>query len=219
MFGFLKSTVGKKYLMGLSGLIWVGFVLSHMAGNMLLFIGPDAYNSYSHSLTSNRLIYVAEAILVGALLTHIGLAIRLTLENRAARPTGYAVQGNKGKKAQFGSRWMGIQGSLILVFIVTHLAAFKYGTVYMTTVDGVQMRDIHKLVIELFQQPGYVAWYCVAVALLCVHLSHGVTSIFQSFGLLHPTYQPMIRKAGIGYAVIVSAGFISQPIYAFLIAR
>lgn len=215
--GFLRSTIGKKYLMGLAGLIWAGFVFTHMAGNLLIFVGSDAYNMYSYALTSNKLIYVAEAGLVLALVLHVCLAIRLTMQNRGARSGGgYAVKAKGAKKPRFASTTMGIQGSVILAFVILHLATFKYGTHYETTVNGVVMRDLFKLMVEVFQSPGYVVWYLVALVLLGFHLSHGVGSVFQSFGWMNGRYQPVLRKLGWIYAVVVAAGFISQPVYIFL---
>lgn len=212
---FLTSSVGKKYLMGLSGLIWAGFVFGHMAGNMLMFVSPGAYNAYGHGLTSGKLIYAIEALLIAALLTHVLLAISLTWGNRSARPQGYAMRSSRQKAAVFASRTMAIHGTIILVFIILHLATFKFGTVYETTVDGVPMRDLFRLMVDVFHQPGYVLWYVVALILLMFHLSHGVGSIFQSFGLLHPGYQPLINKVRWIYSIVVVAGFISQPVYVY----
>jgi len=217
MFSFLTSTVGKKYLMGLSGLIWTGFVFAHMAGNMLMFVSPDAYNIYGHNLVSGNLIYFVEGLLILALLTHVGLAISLTLENRRSRPDRYAVRGRGAKSARWASRTMAIHGTIILIFIVTHLITFKFGTYYETTVDGVVMRDLFRLMVEIFTQPVYLAWYFISLILLGFHLSHGVGSVFQSFGLLHPTYQPMIKTVSWVYAIVVVVGFLSQPIAVFLL--
>jgi len=216
--GVLTSTVGRKYLMGITGLIWAGFVLIHMIGNMLLFVGPDAYNTYSHTLTSMELIYVAEAILVIALLVHIYCALSLTLSNRAAKNQKYAVKA-KVKRSAFASSTMGIQGSIVLVFIILHLITFKYGTEYETTVHGVAMRDLARLVVEVFQNPTVVAWYVVALVLLGFHLSHGFSSSFQSLGLMNGTYREPLRKLSWAYAIIVAAGFISQPLYAYFFAH
>lgn len=203
--------------MGLAGLIWAGFVLTHMAGNLLIFLGSDAYNTYSYTLTSNKLLIVAEAILVLALIVHVCLAISLTRKNSAARAGGgYAVKAKGEKKARFASTTMGIQGSIVLVFIILHLATFKYGTHYDTTVNGVVMRDLFRLMVEVFQSPGYVLWYLVALVILAFHLSHGVGSVFQSFGWMNGRYQPILRKLSILYAIVVVAGFISQPVYIYL---
>ena len=111
------------------------------------------------------------------------------------------------------------QGSLILAFIILHLITFKYGPHYTTTVDGVVMRDLFKLIVEVFNQPGYVIWYLVSLVLVAMHLRHGVSSVFQSFGLLHPAYQQPIKVLGYTYSFIVGAGFISQPIYIFLFVK
>lgn len=217
MSGFMTSTVGKKYLMGLTGLIWVGFIFTHMAANMLILFSPTAYNQYSHALVTNKLVYLAEGGLVLALLVHVFYALSLTIHNRKARPGRYAAAGSRAKGASFASKTMAIHGTIILAFIVLHLATFKFGTWYTTTVDGVEMRDLHRLVLEVFQQPGYVVWYVVALIFLFLHLSHGVSSVFQSFGLLHPSYQRAIKCFGWTYAIVVVGGFLSQPIYVYLI--
>jgi succinate dehydrogenase / fumarate reductase cytochrome b subunit len=216
MFGFLGTTVGKKYLMGITGLIWAGFVLAHMAGNMLIFVSHDAYNAYGHALTSGKIIYVAELVLVLALITHVYMAISLTKNNREAKGQKYAVAAKGAKRVSLASRTMAIQGSLILVFVILHLITFKYGQHYETNVNGVPMRDLAKLMEEVFQQPGYVVWYVVALILLGFHLKHGVGSTFQSLGLMEGTYRNVWAKLSIGYGIIVALGFISQPLYLFL---
>lgn len=218
MLDFVKSTVGRKYIMGISGLVWLGFVLVHMAGNMLILVSADLYNAYGHALTSNKaILYGAESVLVLALIVHVSTAISLTIENRKAKGTRYAVSPNGEKGPTLASQTMGIQGSIVLAFIILHLATFKYGSHYETTVNGVQMRDIHRLVIEIFQQPGYVAWYVVSLILLMFHISHGAHSIFQSFGFLERKMISGVRKAAWAYAIIVVAGFLSQPVYVFLL--
>ncbi|UYL10533.1 succinate dehydrogenase cytochrome b subunit [Bdellovibrio sp. SKB1291214] len=216
MFSFLGTTVGKKYVMGITGLIWAGFVLTHMAGNMLIFVSHDAYNAYGHAITSGKLIYIAELVLVLALITHVYMAISLTINNREAKGQKYAVAAKGAKRVTLASRTMAIQGSLILVFVILHLITFKYGQHYETNVDGVPMRDLAKLMEEVFQQPGYVAWYVVALILLGFHLKHGVGSTFQSLGLMEGTYRNLWTKLSIGYGIVVALGFISQPLYLFL---
>lgn len=213
MLGFLRSTVGKKYIMGISGLVWAGFVLAHMAGNLLIFISNDAYNAYGHAITSGNILYVAEAVLLLALITHVYMAISLTVGNRSAKGSRYAVAAKGAKRVTLASRTMAIQGSLILVFVILHLITFKYGPHYDTTVNGVQMRDLARLMEEVFQQPGYVIWYLVALITLGFHLKHGVGSSFQSLGLMEGTYRNTWRKLSITYGLIVAAGFIAQPIY------
>lgn len=213
MLAFLRSTVGKKYIMGISGLVWAGFVLAHMAGNLLIFVSNDAYNAYGHAITSGNFIYLAETILILALVTHVGLAFSLTAGNRAAKGSRYAVSAKGEKRVSLASRTMAIQGSLILVFIILHLITFKFGTHYETTVNGVPMRDLARLMEEVFQQPGYVIWYLVALVILGFHLKHGVGSSFQSLGLMEGTYRNTWKKLSVTYGFIVAAGFIAQPVY------
>lgn len=217
MLSFIRSTVGKKYLMGISGLVWLGFIFGHMAGNMTILISPDMYNAYGHSITSNKiLLYGTEVAILSALVVHVLCAVMLTMQNREARGTRYEVTPNRGKAPSFASQWMAVHGSIILVFIISHLITFKYGAYYETTVNGVVMRDLARLIYEVFSSTGAVVWYLVALVLLGFHLTHGVRSIFQSFGLLHPAYQPIIKTAGVIYSVVVAGGFISQPIFVFL---
>lgn len=205
--------------MGFTGLIWVGFVLAHMAGNLLILVSADAYNKYGHAIVTNPLLPAAEAVLVLCLLIHVYTAISLTIENRKAHGgSRYAMQASGEKRSTLASRTMAVQGSLILVFVILHLITFKYGQHYETTVDGVVMRDLHRLIVEVFQQPGYIAWYLLCLILLGFHLSHGFGSVFQSFGIKNDHTAPAIRKLSIGYAVIVTLGFIVQPLYVYFLA-
>lgn len=220
MLDFLKSTVGRKYIMGITGLIWMGFVAGHMAGNLLILVSADLYNAYGHAIVSNKpLLYGTEVVLSIALIVHIVSAISLTIQNRRARDSRYAVVAQGPKAAPKASRTMAFQGSIVLAFIILHLIGFKYGTYYETTVNGVVMRDLHRLVIETFQNPAFVAWYCVALLLLMFHLSHGAHSIFQSFGILERSFQQKLKTFAWAYALIVGLGFISQPLYVFLIHK
>lgn len=209
--------------MGLTGLIWSGFVLSHMLGNLLIFAGSDAYNKYSYALTSNPLLYLAEAGLVVTLLAHVFYGLKLKFENVEARQTRYAMPTNGEKAARFQSKWMAFHGSLILVFIIYHLITFKYGpgveAGYVTTVDGVQMRDLHRLIVDVFQSPAYVFGYVLCMIGVGFHLSHGFYSAFASLGFYHPKYSDWLSKLGYVYAVVVAAGFISQPLYVYLFAE
>ncbi len=220
MLDFLKSSVGRKYIMGLTGLVWVGFVLTHMAANMLILFSAEAYNKYGHALTSNKLLlYPAEAVLLTAIIVHVICAISLTVDNRKARNSRYAMQPSGAKAPSKPSQFMGIQGSIILAFIILHLITFKYGAHYDVTYDGVTMRDLHKLILEVFKSPGYVAWYCVSLVLLLFHLSHGAQSVFQSLGFLERKMQGGIKTLAWAYAIIIFLGFISQPLYVFVIHK
>lgn len=215
---FFLSSIGKKYIMGLTGVVWAGFVFAHMLGNMLIFVSADAYNLYGHALTSGYFIYVAEAVLVSALIVHVLCAISLTIENRKARgDTRYAVSPKGQKAPSLASQTMAIHGTMILFFIISHLVTFKYGTHYSTYVRGEEIRDLYKLLFEVFQQPAYLAWYILCLGLLFFHLKHGVASIIQSFGILSDKIKERVQKIAFIYAVVVIGGFLSQPIYVFLL--
>ncbi len=215
--GWMCSTIGRKQLVGVTGLGLSLFLLTHMAANMLILFSAEAYNKYSHALITNPLLPVAELGLVGIFVLHLFLAIRLQIMNWGARDTRYAVMSNGEKGTSWIQRSMWAQGLLILVFAILHLITFKYGTHYSVNYDGVEMRDLHRLVVEVFQEPGYVVWYIVALIVLGLHLSHGVGSSFQTLGIHHPRYQKAIRVFSIAYALIVIGGFLSQPIYVFFL--
>ncbi len=216
---YLFSTVGRKQSMAVAGLGLCGFVLTHAAGNMLLFKSAEAYNRYSHALVTNPLIYVAEAGLLGLFLLHIVFGIALTIRNRMARPTPYAMHAEGAKETSRTTRLMAVQGVVVLLFVVLHLITFKFGTYYDVTYENIQMRDIFRLVHEVFQNQLYVWWYVVAVTLLCFHVSHGFQSSLQTLGMNHPQYTPAIKKISLLYAVAVTLMFISQPVYMLFIFK
>ena len=219
---YLTSSVMKKQVMGVTGLMLCGFLLSHLLGNCLIYVGSDAFNVYAYTLISNPLIYVAEAILAAVFLTHIGLALKLTIENKAARPQRYYIKQKSGRGATFASSTMPFTGMIILLFLVLHLLHFKFGAgseqeaAYMTMVDGVQMRNLYKTVVDYFQSPLNVAWYIFAMAALGVHVSHGFWSAFQSIGFSHPKYNCLIKCASKAFAVLVFVGYSALPIYCYL---
>jgi succinate dehydrogenase / fumarate reductase cytochrome b subunit len=202
--------------MGVTGLLLCGFVLSHLLGNLTLFFGPAAFNKYSFTLTSNPLIYLAEVILLGIFLTHIILAIKLVIENRAARPVPYAYsRKHSGRGATFASSTMPISGIIALIFIVIHVNGLKFGSHYETEVNGIVMRDIYRTTIEYFQDPLHVLFYIFAVTSLGIHVSHGFWSAFQSLGLNHPKYMPKLKKAAWAFGILVSVGFSSLAVFCY----
>lgn len=217
--GWIGSSIGRKQIIGLTGLGLSGFLFTHMLGNMLILAGAQPYNQYAHALTSNPLIYAAEVGLVLMFVAHMALAIRLSIINYCARDSRYAVLSSGAKATSWTQRTLWAQGLLILVFAISHLITMKYGAHYSVNYGQGEIRDLHKLVVEVFQQPGFVAWYLVALVVLGLHVSHGVGSALQTFGLHQPRLQKGIRCASVLYAVVVIGGFISQPIYVFFIHR
>lgn len=210
---YLTSSIGKKQVMALTGLGLLGFTATHLLGNILLLAGADAFNFYAHTLTSNKLIYLAEAGLVGMFVLHILLAIVTRVENNAARPNKYFVKTRSGRGETISSMTMPITGVVLAVFIVIHLMNFKFGAEYMTTIDGVQMRDLFKTVVLYFASPLYVAWYVVAMCALGLHTSHGLQSAFQSLGINHPKYTPVVKGLSLAYGVVVAFGFSTLAIF------
>jgi succinate dehydrogenase / fumarate reductase cytochrome b subunit len=212
-----RSTIGKKLLLGITGLSWVGFAIGHFVGNTtLLLADPTPFNKYAHFLTSlGGALYLIEAILTISLLVHFYFAIKVTWENHKARPVKYAVTKTAGRESRKGIAtstmiWTGI---LLIIFLVLHINNFKYGTVYMTTIDGEQIRDLYKTVYEYYASPLNTIYYVIMMTLLGSHLSHGVWSAFQSLGLNGRRFTPLMTKIGLLTAVIVSIGFIIIPIY------
>jgi succinate dehydrogenase / fumarate reductase cytochrome b subunit len=211
---FLNSSIMKKQLMALTGLLLIGFCLSHLLGNVLIVVSADAFNIYAHTLTSNPLIYVAEAGLAALFLAHLAIAIRLTVENKKARGSAYEMKTNSGQGSTFASSTMIYTGAIILVFLVLHILQFKFGPVYMTQIDGVEMRDLHKTVMEYFQGHLNTLWYVVAMICLGIHLSHGFSSAFQSLGLNHKKYNCALKCGGKLLAGFLAAGFSFLAIWA-----
>lgn len=214
-FSYWRVTIGQKQIVAATGLGLALFVLSHMAGNLLMFKSPQAYNEYGHALVSNPLFFLAEGGLIAAFLFHASIAIRLQFINKAARPVAYAASPTGAKATDPVSKTMAIQGMIILVFVLLHLWTFKYGPHYEVDYGKGPIRDLFKLVTEVFQSPGYIAWYSFSLIVLGLHLSHGIKSVLQTFGIHHPAYQNHIKLAAVLYALLVAGGFLSQPIYMF----
>ena len=141
---YFVSSIGKKQIMAITGFGLVGFSASHLLGNLLIFCGADSFNYYAHTLTSNPLILLAEAGLLGMFALHLILAVVLKVENIGARPQKYYLRNKSGRGETFASSSMPYTGLIILVFIILHLMNFKYGSNYPTSVDGVEMRDLYR---------------------------------------------------------------------------
>ncbi len=215
---YLASTIGRKQLIGVAGLGLSLFILTHMLGNLLLFLGDggEAYNRYAHALTSNKLIYVAEAGLLFIFCAHIVFATYTTFKNRQARPVKYKKVAKGEKKTSWAHKTMMHQGIIILIFVVFHLITFKYGTFYSVSYNGETMRDLYNLVVEVFQSPYYVAFYVFTVLLLGLHVGHGLASSIKTLGFNDPKYNLKIERLGQAYAFLVTAGFAAQPIYIYI---
>ena len=217
--GLFSSSLGKKYLMALTGLFLCSFLIIHFLGNIALFTNPVQFNEYTRFMSSNPIIRVMEIVLVLGFLTHIIDAIILTRANKKAQPVKYAM--NKNKSSWY-SRNMGLTGTIILVFLILHLQSFwyeyKFGEVLMTIdSNGDEIKDMFTIVKTAFSEWWYSAIYILAMILLGSHLNHGFQSAFQSVGLRHKKYTPTIKMLGVGFSISITIGFISFPIYFFII--
>ena len=215
----LKTSIIKKIITGLTGLGLFIFVIFHLLGNLLLFNkDPAPYNKYSHTLVSlGWILIVLELGLLAFFILHIVYAISIRLSGKKARPVGYYKLKSAGKPGRktLASTNMLITGVVILVFTVIHLKTFKFGPEYKTVVDGIEMRDLHRLVVEVFQKPGYVIWYVAAMIFLGYHLSFGFWSAFQSLGIHHPRWTPALYTLGYVLAILLAAGYIGIPIWIY----
>lgn len=207
---YFGSSIGRKQLVAVTGLLLCGFLVSHLAGNFFLLVGPNAFNLYAHKLASlGGLLYVIEGVLALIFVLHLGLAIKLNIENIQARGgvKRYAVKRNTGRGTTFMSQTMPWTGLVLLVFVILHLKNLKFGTDYPTTVDGVAMRDLYRTTVEYFRSTVATVWYIVAMIAAALHTSHGFASAFQSMGWNHGKYFRNVKRVGYLYATAVGGGY------------
>lgn len=215
------SSIGSKLLIALTGLALFVFLIGHLVGNLLFLAGPEAFNEYGHAVTSNPLVYVAEAGLVAVFVVHVAKTVAGVLANRGARPTRYAVHRwaktkSPRSRKSLASTTMILTGTITALFVVTHLATFKFG-VYYETATGI--RDLYRLQLEIFSAPGYVLFYVVAMSVIFFHLWHGLTSAAQSLGVDHPQWTPRLLGLGRVLSVVIAGGFLIIPLYTFVLSR
>jgi succinate dehydrogenase / fumarate reductase, cytochrome b subunit len=212
-----SSSVGTKLLIGLTGLALFAYLILHLAGNALVFAGPEIFNEYSHRLISNPLIVPIEIGLLLLFLLHIYKTVTMWLHNRAARPVGYtrkAYAGHTSRKS-FASSTMIASGLLVLLFVVVHVKQFRFGTWYQTVSDE-RIRDLYRTEQEVFSDPLWVAFYVLGTLLVALHLRHGIASAFQSVGLDHPLYTRRLTTVGIVFAIVIGGGLALIPVLVYL---
>lgn len=216
----LSSTLGRKLIMGLTGLFLILFLTGHVSGNLLLFKGDDgqAFNIYAKFMTTNPAVKILSYLTYISIIGHVIWSIWLTKQNKAARPIGYA-ESKASTNSTWSSRNMGILGTIILIFLVVHLQGFWYemhwGNVPTVTYEGEEYKDLFSIVTFAFQNELLVAGYVIAMGFLGFHLSHGFASAFQTLGLSHKKYSPAIETVGKIYCVVVPAVFASMPLYIY----
>ena len=211
------SSIGKKLVMAVTGLALCGFLVVHLGGNLLLYVGADEYNHYAHTLhAQKRLLQVAEIGLLILFLGHILLALKTDAENRAARPTGYAVKQSKmdeGPLASPASAVMMITGIVILAFLLVHLSDFNLFDLRHDA--GTKNPEPFVKALVILRDPISAIVYIVGSAFLGYHVLHGFQSAFQTLGVNHPKYTPIIRFFGFVLAITVAIGFGSFPFWAW----
>jgi len=213
---FLGSLITTKLIIGVTGILLFAYLILHVAGNLMVFLGRETFNTYAHALISNPLVVPVEIGLVVVFLIHLFKTITMTFQNQSARPAKYAKKERAGGASQksLASSSMILTGLAILIFVPIHVRAFKYGAFYDLG-DGV--RDLYRLEAENFSSPPAVALYVVVMVLVGLHLWHGVASSFQSVGLNGPRFTPLIRKIGKVSAVVIAGGFIVITLWVFLV--
>ena len=206
---FYGSMVGKKFVMGVTGIIGIGFVILHSLGNLLVFRGPAAINSYSHFLKSTgELLWTLRLLLVLAVILHVIAAIQLTRQSRAARPIAYTKR--ETQVATISSRTMRWGGALLLVFIVVHILHFTTGTIQPAGVFS--REDVYANVVTSFRLWWVTLFYVVAMIALGLHLFHGAWSSVRSIGVSPPSPHPLHRRVSLLIAVFVWAAFTAIPV-------
>ncbi len=208
MVAFYRSVIGKKILMAVTGILLVGFLLSHMATNLLVFKDPTALDAYAAWLRSfGPLLWVARLGLLVLALVHVALAIQLTGLARKARPVGYEQL--EHRSSTLGARTMRVGGFILLFFTVFHILHFTTGTVHPDFIPG---RVGQNLITGFQLQPAVAAFYIVAMLALGLHLSHGIWSFFQTMGLNHPRWNAARSALAWGLTILIAGGLLVIPV-------
>jgi succinate dehydrogenase / fumarate reductase, cytochrome b subunit len=223
-----KSSVGRKYLMAISGGALVLFVTGHMIGNLQIFLGRETINTYAQFLQSNKeVLWLVRLSLLGLLILHVWSAAALTRDNRRARPLGYS--GNPAPAAaSYASRTMLMSGTIVATFIVYHLLHYtaqveainftgeSFKVLKEPLRDGTERHDVFAMMVLGFRNPYVSLFYLVGVGLLCLHLSHGVRAMFQSIGLKNGHWGPLIDRVAPILAWVLFLGYASIPLAVLL---
>ena len=210
---FWYSTTGKKIVMAITGVILLLFVIGHMVGNLQIYEGRERLNAYGQLLHSlSEVLWAVRAVLIVSVVLHIIATVQLALRNKAARPVGYSRR--EAINSSYASRTMYWSGPIVLAFVIFHLLHLTAG--YIVPGAAFIEGDVYHNVVSGFQVWWISAWYIFAICLLGLHLRHGIWSMFQSVGLNHPRFTPLLKQAALWIAVIIVIGYISIPISVLL---
>ena len=198
--------------MGVTGLIGIGFVIAHLAGNLLVFSGAEAINRYSHFLKSTgELLWLLRAVLIAAVILHVIAAVQLTRQSRAARPVDYVNR--EPQVSTFASRTMRWGGAVLLLFVIVHILHFTTGTLKPAGVFGTA--DVYGNIVASFRIWWVALFYVVSMIILGLHLFHGAWSSVRSLGVRQPSGNPLQRKVALAVAIFVWVGFTVVPVAVF----
>ncbi|MEY2521341.1 MAG: succinate dehydrogenase / fumarate reductase, cytochrome b subunit [Verrucomicrobiota bacterium] len=211
---FYRSSVGKKMIVAVTGVVLIAFVVGHLLGNLQIFLGPDWVNSYAEHLRAlGPLLWVIRIFLLVNVLVHIFFTINLAIENRRARPVRYKKKDHV--KATFASRSMALSGLILLAFILYHLAHFTVRVTdprfLLLKADPLNRYDVYSMMVYGFQNPYVSGFYILGMFLLALHLSHGTSSFFQSLGVNDEKLAPRLATAGRIFAWLIFVGYTSIP--------
>jgi succinate dehydrogenase / fumarate reductase cytochrome b subunit len=216
--GFSNTSVGKKYLMALSGFFLLFFLLQHFIINFLSVISADAFNEASHFMGTNPLVqYLLQPVLLFGVIFHLAMGMRLELQNKSARPVKYAMN-KPATNSNWMSRNMIFTGIMIFLFLGLHFYDFWIPEIKDKFIDGIwdNPTKYYDHLTHKFVDPIRVGIYVLAFVFLSLHLLHGFQSAFQSVGFNHGKYTPIIKKLGNIYAILIPLGFIFIAIYHFI---
>jgi succinate dehydrogenase / fumarate reductase cytochrome b subunit len=214
-----QSSIGKKWIVALTGIVLVAYVLGHLAGNLQIFLPSkariNAYGAFLHSL--GPMLWAIRAFLLACLVIHIAVTIQLAIENRGARPERY--EGAHYRKASWAGRSMVMSGLIVLCFIIFHILHFtadvidpRFANFKEVMPNGVERHDVYRMVVVGFQFWPASCFYILGMILLCMHLSHGFGSLVQTLGLNSTSLAPWLVNGGRLLAVVICLGYIAIPI-------
>jgi succinate dehydrogenase / fumarate reductase, cytochrome b subunit len=221
MSNIFSSSVGKKLMMSLAGIFLITFLIVHLVINLLVLKeSPETFNKAAHFMGTNPVIKIMEIVLFGGFLLHMIYGVIVSLENWMARPVGYKVSNNS--QLSFFSKYMFHTAVVITIFLVLHLFDFylkaKFlGGVEEVIYDGKSYHNLAALVISRFKILWADAVYIIALLGLGFHLHHGFQSAFQTLGINHPVYTPVIKGIGLIYTILITLGFISIPVFVYFL--
>jgi len=207
------SSIVRKFIMALSGLFLIIFLITHLVINSLtLSSSKDLFNEAAHFMATNPIIYAMQYVLALGFIIHIGMGIKLTIQNKRARSQEY-VYNKMSKNTDLSSRSMIVSGGLVIVFLALHLRDYFYQMKFVGLPEGTTDYD---LVVNLFTNPYYTAVYVIAFIVLGIHLNHGFKSAFQSMGANHKKYNPLIKTVSTLYSLVIALGFSTIAIFHFI---